>query len=78
MCDGLCEPSVPNPYLSQGDAPQTQSHYSHIAQSYGLFPDSKKWDSHDGSHLVNMAEFEPMDAWKLGENELESMFVDYF
>ncbi len=25
-----------------------------------------------------MAEFEPVDAWKLGENDLESMFVEYF
>ena len=25
-----------------------------------------------------MAEFEPVDAWKLGKNDLKSMFVDYF
>ena len=42
MCDGLREPSVPNPYLSQGDAPQTQSHCSHYAQTYGLIPNSEK------------------------------------
>ena len=35
MCDGLREPNVPNPYLSQRDALQTQSHYSHYAQTYG-------------------------------------------
>ncbi len=76
MCDGWCKPSVPNPYLSQGDAPHDQSHYSHISQSYGLFPESKKWDPHDGLHLADMAEFEQMDAWKLGKNDLESVFVD--
>ncbi len=25
-----------------------------------------------------MEDFKPVDAWKLGENDLESMFVDYF
>ncbi len=25
-----------------------------------------------------MVDFEPMDAWKLGENDPESMLVDYF
>ncbi len=78
MCDGLREPGVTNPYFSQGDTPQTQSHYSHTSQSYGLLPNSKKWDLHDGSHLADMADFETMDAWKLGKNYLESMFVDYF
>ena len=78
VCDGLRESPVPNPYLSQGDAPQAHSHYSHTALTYGLFPNSKKWDPHDGSHLADMAEFEPVDAWKLGKNDLESMFVDYF
>ena len=78
MCDGLRESNVPNPYLSHGDARQVHSHYSHAALSDGLFPISKKWDPHDGSHLADMAEFEPVDDWKLGKNDLESMFVDYF
>ena len=78
VCDGLREPPVPNPYLSQGDSPYTHSHYSHAALSDGSFPNSKKWDPHDGSHLTDMAEFEPVDAWKLGKNDLKSMFVDYF
>ncbi len=26
VCDGLREPNVPNPYLSQGDTPQAHSH----------------------------------------------------
>ena len=55
MCDGLHEPNVPNPYLSQGDGPQVHSHYSHAAFSDGLFPISKKWDPLDGSHLADMA-----------------------
>ena len=25
-----------------------------------------------------MVDFEPIDDWKLGKNDLESMFVDYF
>ncbi len=78
MCDGLREPNVLNPYLSQGEAPQVQSHYSHAASPDGLFPISKKWDPHDGSHLADMAEFEPVEARKLGKNDLESMLVDYF
>ncbi len=43
-----------------------------------MVPNSKDWDSHDGYHLVEMVDFEPMDAWKLVKNDLESMFVDYF
>ena len=78
ICDGLREPNVPNPYLSQGDAPQVHSHYSHAALSDGLFQISNKWDLHDGLHLSDMAEFEPLDTWKLGKNNLESMFVNYF
>ncbi len=42
MCDGLREPQVPNPYLSQGDAPYAQSHYSHAFLPAGSFPNSKK------------------------------------
>ncbi len=71
VCDGLRETSVPNKYLRQGDAPQTQSHYSHTARSYGSFPNSKKWDPHDGLHLADMAEFEPRDARNLGKNDRE-------
>ena len=71
VCDGLREPNVPNPYLSQRDASQTQSHCSHYAQSYGSIPNSKKWDPQDGTRLVDMVHFEPVDAWKLGENDLE-------
>ncbi len=67
-----------NPYLSQGDAPYVHSHYSHAASPAGLFPNIKKWDPHDESHLTEMAEFKPVDAWKLGKNDLESMFVNYF
>ena len=67
MCDGLREPNVPNPYLGQRDASKTQIHCSHYAQTYGLIPNSKKWDSQYGSCLVDMVDFEPVDAWKLGK-----------
>ena len=30
------------------------------------------------SRLVDMVDFKPVDAWKFGKNDLESMFVDYF
>ncbi len=76
MCDGLCEPNVSNPYLSQKEASKTQSQYSHYAQSYGSIPNSEKWDPKCESCWVNMVDFEPMDDWKLGENDLESMFVE--
>ncbi len=78
VCDGLREPQVPNPYLSQGDAPHVHSHYSHAALPAGSLPNSKNWDPHNGSQLTEMAEFETVDSWKLGENDLKSMFVDYF
>ncbi len=38
----------------------------------------KNWDVDDGLHLIEMAEFELVDAWKLGENDLKLVFVDYF
>ena len=78
VCDGLREPNVPNPYLSQRDASKTQSHYSHYSQSCGSNPNDEKWDPQKGSRLADMVDFEPVDAWKLGENDLESMFIDYF
>ncbi len=71
ICDGFCEPSVTTPYLSQGDAPQTQSHYSHYSHTYGSFPNSNKWDPHDGSNLSDMVDLKPMNAWKLGKSDLE-------
>ncbi len=78
MCDGLREPNVPHPYLVQREASKTQSHYSHYAQPYGSNPNDEKWDPQKGSCLAEMVDFEPVDAWKLGKNDLESMFVDYF
>ncbi len=69
---------MPTPYFSQRYAFKTQSHCSHYAHTYGLIPNSEKWDPQCGSCLVDMVDFEPVDAWKLGKNYLESMFVDYF
>ena len=57
VCDGLRDPNVPNPYLSQRYASKTQSHYSHYAQTYGSNPNNEKWDPQKGSRLANMVDF---------------------
>ncbi len=57
MRDGLREPNVTSPYLSQRDASKTQNCYSHYAQSYGSISNIEKWDPCDGSHFTNMMDF---------------------
>ena len=78
MCAGLCEPSVTNPFLIQGGAPYATIDDGHTAQTYGLFPVHEKWDPYKGSQQVVWANVEPVKAWKLGENDLKLMFMDYF
>ena len=74
---GLREPKVPNPYLSKGDAPNCYKYDDHSEKSYGAFP-VNDWNPYNGAKRANLAEIEPDEAWHLGENDLQSLFLDYF
>ena len=74
---GLREPNVPNPYLSKGDAPDCSKYNVHTDYSYGSFP-VNDWNPYNGAQKSNWADIEPKDAWVLGENDLQSLFLDYF
>ena len=75
---GLCEPLCPNPFLGMGDIPKALDYNAYYAQTDSAFPAKKRWNPYSGSCVLEMAEFEPTEAWKLGWNDLESMFLDYF
>ena len=73
---GLCEPKCANPFLGTGDAPEALVHGAYFAQADNAFPVPERWNPYVG-HLEKLPEFEP-EAWKLGQNDLELMFLDYF
>ena len=75
---GLCEPSCPNPFLGKGDAPNALDCGVYHAEAGRASPAKERWNPYSGARVVEMAEFEPTEAWRLGRNDLQSMFLDYF
>ena len=75
---GLSEPRVPNPYLGQRDASYALSYDYHAAQAQGMFPDFDGWNPHTDIPKDVVPHAKHFEAWRLGQNDLESMFIDYF
>ena len=73
------KPEVPNPYLSQRDASNAHdNHDCHADITDGWFPKPPEdWDPKGiPSDVVPPVAGDA--AWRLSENDLQSMFVDYF
>ena len=75
----VTKPEVPNPYLSQRDASNAHdNHNCHADITDGWFPKPlEDWEPKGvPSDVVPAVAYDA--AWKLSENDLQSMFVDYF
>ena len=73
------EPSMPNPYLSQRDASYTpDNHNCHADITDGLFPTPRNEWEPDGTPCDVVSPIHDKEVWRLSENDLQTMFIDYF
>ena len=73
---GLRAPNMTNPYLNQRDASYVYDNDYHASETHGMFPTYEM-----SSEPVPQDNFAPEsfnEPWQLGENDLLSMFNDYY